>query len=648
MRLVCCSVQKAVRLRTELLLSLPHPLLHEKMQASWGTVLESRPAGPAPLDQVLLATGVVTVASLVLGWVLLAHRTGRITWFDSLIAWTETLRVSGRLAGWAAIPLFVAMLSLITALFGMYWDIALHIGVGRDEGPLANPAHYPILIGLFGLSAAGALACALPRGDQAGPGGVQLAKTWRAPIGGLLLMGAGAYALLGFPLDDVWHRLFGQDVTLWGPTHLMLIGGAGLSLVGMALLQQEGTLPSSEVSTKRDWRSYAQRTAAMGGMLIGLSVFQAEFDFGVPQFRLVLQPLLIAAAAGLTLVAARCWVGPGGAIGAVAFYVLVRGGVSLVVGPLVIGELWSAIPLYVVEALCVEAAAVYLVRRPLALGALSGLLIGTVGFAAEFWWTGVVFPLPWTSDILLEGMLMALAGGVSGGICGALLALGLQRRLPSTNLTRALYAGSVLAIAVALVNGLWITRPDDLSATIRPSTTSDGSETDANAVVEFERPPIQGDKPAWLTITAWQGGGQEGLHIDHLRRIDDTTYETTEEMPIGGTWKTLVRLQDGRDLSALPIFMPADSALGEEVLPAEETERSFGDEKEILQRELKDDVAGWLPYAAGLVVLICSLVLILALGWGVSRYNRLGNAGRDPADPDSADGYGLHRSRGAS
>ena len=53
-------------------------------------------------------------------------------------------------------------------------------------------------------------------------------------------MGAGAYALLGFPLDDVWHRLFGQDVTLWGPTHLMLIGGAGLSLIGMALLHEEG------------------------------------------------------------------------------------------------------------------------------------------------------------------------------------------------------------------------------------------------------------------------------------------------------------------------------------------------------------------------------------------------------------------------
>ena len=43
------------------------------------------------------------------------------------------------------------------------------------------------------------------------------------------MAGCGLYALIGFPLDDIWHRIFGQDVTLWGPTHLMMIGGAGLS-----------------------------------------------------------------------------------------------------------------------------------------------------------------------------------------------------------------------------------------------------------------------------------------------------------------------------------------------------------------------------------------------------------------------------------
>ena len=42
--------------------------------------------------------------------------------------------------------------SLITALFGMYWDISLHIDNGRDPGPLAHPAHYFILAGLFGIS----------------------------------------------------------------------------------------------------------------------------------------------------------------------------------------------------------------------------------------------------------------------------------------------------------------------------------------------------------------------------------------------------------------------------------------------------------------------------------------------------------------
>ena len=54
-------------------------------------------------------------------------------------------------------------MSLITAVFGMYWDISLHIDVGRDAGPLANPAHYFILIGLFGIFAAGFFAMVLPK-----------------------------------------------------------------------------------------------------------------------------------------------------------------------------------------------------------------------------------------------------------------------------------------------------------------------------------------------------------------------------------------------------------------------------------------------------------------------------------------------------
>ena len=53
--------------------------------------------------------------------------------------------------------------SLLTAVLGMYWDISLHIDNGRDAGPLANPAHYLILVGLYGTLLAGVMTMALAR-----------------------------------------------------------------------------------------------------------------------------------------------------------------------------------------------------------------------------------------------------------------------------------------------------------------------------------------------------------------------------------------------------------------------------------------------------------------------------------------------------
>ncbi len=132
--------------------------------------------------------------------------------------------------------------SIICALFGFIWDVSLHIGNGRDDGALANPAHYFILIGLFGIFVAGCTAMVLPLGEDArpGPAAVRITDDWYAPVGGIVMAGCGLYALMGFPLDDVWHRIFGQDVTLWGPTHLMMIGGAGFSTLAALYLEHEG------------------------------------------------------------------------------------------------------------------------------------------------------------------------------------------------------------------------------------------------------------------------------------------------------------------------------------------------------------------------------------------------------------------------
>src|SRR4051812_42326409 len=350
----------------------------------------SEPAGGAALDQVAIATGMASVATAVLMFGIFGYRNGKGGSLRRLATVSE--RATG-LPAWAALPAGLAGGSLLVALLGMYWDISLHIDQGRDPGPLANPAHYLILTGLYGVFAAGCLALALPE-EKPGEAAIRITRDWYVPVGGVLTAACGGFALLGFPLDDVWHRLFGQDVTLWGPTHLMLFGGAGLTLIGQAILLAEG-MRARGIRTDRLRDSQLlvnlRRVGLTGGLLIGLSTFQGEFDFGVPQFRMVFHPMLIALSAGMALVAARIWIGRGGALLTALMFVLVRGAISLIVGD-VFGESAPAMPLYLVEALVVEAVALQTGRdRPLVLGVAGGLLCGTVGLAAEWLWVGATF-----------------------------------------------------------------------------------------------------------------------------------------------------------------------------------------------------------------------------------------------------------------
>ncbi len=589
-----------------------------------------RPAGGAALDQIIIAgsaAAVLTAGLLLLGY---GHRSGRIRILRRLAAFTERWPFSAGAPGWVELPSTLALFSLITALLGVYWDISLHIAEGRDVGPLANPAHYLIMLGLFGIFSSGVLAMVLPVGERPSPVAVRITRDWHAPLGGVLIAGAGLFALLGFPFDDVWHRLFGQDVTVWGPTHLMMIGGAVLSLIGLAVLEREGRLVAG-TGDVTPLGLHIRRCMIMGGFLIGLSLFEAEWEFGVPQFRLVLQPLIIALAAGCALVAARVWIGPGGALSAVGFYLGLRGLVAVIVG-LFFAEPLPTVPLFLPEALCVELAALLLARRPLVLGALGGVLIGTVGFAAEYAWTQLAFPLPWSSDILIEGTAMAVAGGLAGGIAGALLALGLRGELPRPAVARPLFAGVLVVLGVAVANGLVITIPTGVRAEITLNAdTGPGAARTAQAVVRII-PPAAAAQPSWLTITSWQGGG---LHVDHLVPLGEGSYRSTRPMPLSGTWKTLVRLQDGRTLTAVPIYLPADAAIGKPALPAPpQVTREAVNETLIMQRELKEGVPGWLWYTASAVVLICSGVLVLGLGWGVSRLARASTPAPRPAtDP---------------
>jgi hypothetical protein len=579
---------------------------------------ETRPAGGAALGEVFLATGIglgLTVALLALVFL---HRTRRSTVLTRI---GDRLGAATGVPAWVALPTILTTLSLLTALLGMLWDIALHIGVGRDEGPLANPAHYLILFGLFGVFAGGVLACAMPLDERPGPAAVHFIRGWDVPVGGILLTAAGFYALLGFPLDDVWHRLFGQDVTLWGPTHLMLIGGAGLSIIGLLILEQEGHGSLSTDDGDRKVGStvrFIRQASAMGGLLLGMSVFQGEYDFDVPQFRLVLEPFMIAGAAGIALVAARMFIGRGGALAATAFFLVIRSVIALVVGP-GFGEIVPTFPLYLGSAILVELLALALppARRPLVFGAGAGVLIGTVGHATEAGWTHLVQTLSWNSDILIEGTLMAIAGGVAGALLGVLLATGLRRRLPRPAVARTVLLACLAVLVAGVANGLVATVPEDVEATFAIEDVQTEPRT-ANIAVQLD-PADFVDDPTWVQITSWQG---DGLVVTALERTGEGQYRTTEPVPLHGTWKTLLRIHDGRVLTAFAIYLPQDEAIPAEEIPAEDgMTRSAIPEIDILQRELKD-AGGGLWLGANLVVLACTLALIAGMAWGVGRYAR--------------------------
>ncbi len=583
------------------------------------------PAGGAAIWEVVVATvlGALMTAAVVVP--IMGYRSGRFDALGRLAAFTG--RVTGMPAN-AALPLAIMGGALIIAVFGMYWDISLHIDEGRDPGPLANPAHYFILVGLFGVMASGILAMALPR--EPSKSSVKIwPVNWDAPVGGILMAACGALSLAAFPLDDVWHRIFGQDVTLWSPTHLMLITGASLSVFGgLALyresLEEAGARPDPE----RDGVSFARAgwllAPLTGAMLIGLNTFMAEFDFSVPQFRLDFNTIGLMMASGLALVTARLVIGPWGALATVGFFLIIRGALSFAVGP-IFGQTMPHFPLYLAEGIVVELVAFAFLRsgrpidmRPVTFGAVAGIAIGTVGLAAEWAWSHIWGQTPWTESMLPEavilGLIMAIAAGTIGGFAGRALSL----RGPSlpAGPTWALPLAGAAAVAVVLYTLPISTGEGPTSATLQLTEVSPPPNRQVSAEIQVE-PTDAAQDARWFNVTSWQGGGSV---VGDVEQVGEGTYRSTEPIPVSGDWKSILRLHVDDAVIGLPIYMPRDTEIPAPEIPATPTiERDFVLDKENLLREAKGGVSGVVTTISYLAVLALVMLLFACLIWGLHR-----------------------------
>ena len=613
--------------------------MHHMLTVSQVGAANFAPARGFPPGQVIPASIVAVLLTLGVALGAVRYRQGRFGALERLAGRSE--QATG-LPKWASLPIGMTTISLLIAVFGFYWDVAWHIDKGRDDGPFSTPAHYPIIIGLVGIAIAGVTSLTLDTDEH--PHGISIPRLGRVSIGGALLTLCGLVALAGFPLDDVWHTLFGQDVTLWGPTHIQMIGGASLATIATWILREEGARRAPELHRNAlDRPGLAGRATRLadyavgGSVLIGLSTLQGEFDFGVPQFRAVYHPLLIMLAAGIALVAARIRSGRGGALMAVAVFVAVRGGLTLLIGP-GLGRTTLHFPLYLAEALLVELTALVIpVARQVTFGLVSGLLIGTVGLAAEWGWSQVWMPLPWRSAMwplaAVLGFVAAVAGGVIGGMMGrALLPPGAARQATPRLVAPLAWAAALATIVIAMP----MSAHSNYKATVTLKDVDSGPQRSVLATVHLD-PPQAADHATWFNLTSWQGGNGMfhsqivGQWVVPLRKTGPGTYVATRPVPVYGKWKTLLRLATVDSLQALPIYMPADPAIpAKGVAATPQFTRNFLPDKQVLQREAVGGSVLLQRIAYALLALI-GLIWIAGIGFGLRRLDRTASsAGGQP------------------
>jgi len=546
--------------------------------------------------------------------------TGRRTGERSWLRWVPRgLERATGIPGWAAGMVGTASFALLVAGIGFYNDVAWHVGVGRDE-ELFTPPHTMIVLGLALLVAAGLIGILFatldrrPEGFRWGPLHVPRSAASMTLIGGM--------AMLGFPADELWHHQFGIDVTMWSPTHLLMIVGASITPIASWL-----ALAEAGVKPRDSWRTRAVYMLVSLMLLDGLSSVQGEFDFGVPQFQALYAPVLVAFAGALALVAIRLAHGPGWSLLVAVLFALTRTNLGGDTGAIDLDVRSSA--LYLGSAACVEIVAWFLgTRRPVRLALGAGAAIGTAGLATEWWWNQGAHQ-PWSSALLPDAIVLGVAVAAGAALLGVVLGAAARgERTPMSGRTLAV-AGLVVVVALA-----WPLprRSGDVTVQVTLDRATPGE-----AYVEAELTPADAAADAlWFQASAWQGGGLVAVDMES---VGVGAWRSEGPVPIAAPWKTLLRLHRGAEMMAVPIFLPADAEIegprGEE-FPAVDKTAAFEPERRYLLREQTDGgspVFGWgIP---GLVALL-GAIAVGSFGWivrGLRAGPPTGTAVTTPKEP---------------
>jgi hypothetical protein len=430
----------------------------------------------------------------------------------------------------------------------------------------------------------------------------------------------GVCALGGFPLDELWHQTYGIDVTMWSPTHMLMICGAAFSLIAAWLALSEAGVAFRQ----NRWTKITHFVAAWF-VLAGLTAPLGEFRFGVPQFQQLFHPILLLLAAAFAFVPTRIVLGRGWAL-ALALATFLPESIGLMSSTASDGFVPTRTPgMYIASAIAVElAAAVFGTERRVRFALASGFGVSTIGLAGEWWWNRDATQ-PWNGALMRDAFLLGLVVAIGSAILGAAYAGAVNRepgRLPRV---------AILLAAAAVVIGIVLPMPrrtSDVVAQIDMVRTGD-----TVALTVHLDPNDAAQQARWFQAIAWQGGG---LRVVGLHAVAPGTYVSDAPLPVGGKWKAMLRLHTGAVMMSAPIFLPADPEIGVPEIPAISRTIAFGGEQQYLMREVKPGPRTVMVIAyvvVGLVVVTWAGAFVLACT-RIPRRPPLRTAGTASAGPE--------------
>ena len=199
--------------------------------------------------------------------------------FDGTAIFTGSTTLTRSLRAIATLRLVLgltALLGAIVFLEGTSWDIQWHSYIGRDRTLI--PPHIMMLTGVALSGISGLLVVLIEswwarRNKTITQYSLGFADIFSGPLGAYIIGFAALTAAVAFPLDAYWHALYGIDVAIWAPFHIMFAASMGIVALGVAYMLMSAVHLASTLGTTGSGIRRAATIGAVAALATVLSIF---------------------------------------------------------------------------------------------------------------------------------------------------------------------------------------------------------------------------------------------------------------------------------------------------------------------------------------------------------------------------------------